>query len=164
MRIPIAVAAILMCSGACHAELYSNARYGFSIDVPAIIAVGQEESDSGDGVRSHSKDGKAEFLAYAGFLVDENGNKVKFATEMKDRLKTEISGGSKVTLQKIDPKGVATMSGTYEDKIFYVRAILACHGAAIATYRLEYPQADKPKYDDVITSLNKNFYDNDGCK
>ncbi len=153
----------LAVSSAAQAEPYSNAKYGFSINVPKAIAVGWQEADAGDGLRSHSADGKAEFVAWAGFLLDENGDKVKFTAEVKDRLKSEAGSGAKITYQKID-KGAAVFSSVSGETILYERAILACKGGAIASYRLQYPKVRKAEFDPVIKELNAGFIDNGGCK
>jgi len=150
--------------GVAEAKPYSNAKYGFSLDVTPTISTGWEEPDAGDGVRSHSADGKADFVVWAGFLLDENGEKVKFASEMKDRIKSEAGSGAKVTYQKIDAKGWAAFSSLNGETILYERAILACKGGAIASYRLQYPKARKAEFDPIIKALNGSFIDNGGCK
>ena len=159
MRILIAAAAITLCAGTAHAELYSNAKYGFSITVPDMLEVGREEPDAGDGMRSHSADQKADFTAYAGFLLDSS-----FAAEVKGNISQEEGGGWKVSYRKLGNKKWATYSGAKNGRIFYVRSIPSCHGGAIALYRLEYPAADKAKYNPIIKALNDSFIDNDGCK
>ena len=156
--------ALILGAVAAKADPYSNIKYGYSIDVPKEIAVGLEEADAGDGIRSHSADKQADFVAYAGFLFDENGQKVKFATEVKDRLKSEVGGGSKIKYKKIDPKGWAAYSGVDGDKMFYARVILACKGGAIASYRLQYPAVRKTEFVSIIKTLNASLIDNGGCK
>ena len=158
------VLAFLLAAGMAEAKPYSNAKYGFSINVPPTISAGWEEPDAGDGVRSHSPDSKADFVVWAGFLLDENGNKVKFATEMKGRLQSEAGSGAKITYQKIDAKNGAAFSSVDGERTLYERAILACKGGAIASYRLQYPKARKVDFDPVIKALNESFIDNGGCK
>ena len=166
MRVTFALSGLMFLAafGLAEAKPYSNAKYGFSLDVPPAISSGWEEPDAGDGVRSHSADGKADFLAWAGFLLDENGEKVKFATEIKDRLKSEAGSGSKIAYQKVDAKGWAAFSSVTGETILYERDILACKGGAIASYRLQYPKARKAEFDPVIKALNESFIDNGGCK
>lgn len=163
MTFALSVSIFLAACGLAEGKPYSNAKFGFSLSVPPAISVGWEEPDAGDGVRSHSADGKADFVVWSGFLLDENGAKVKFATEMKDRLKSEAGSGAKITYQKID-KSAATFSSVNGETILYEHAILSCKGGAIAAYRLQYPQARKAEFDPVIKALNASFIDNQGCE
>ncbi|MDE2385845.1 MAG: hypothetical protein KGO53_14635 [Alphaproteobacteria bacterium] len=165
MRLTLALMGMAVWAGSAlaDAKLYSNAKYGFSITVPPAIAEGWEEPDAGDGLRSHSADGKADFVVWAGFLMDENGAKVKFATEIKGRLESETGSGAKITYQKVEKKWAA-FSSLNGETILYERAILSCKGGAIAAYRLQYPKAQKAAYDAVIEALNGSFIDNQGCE
>ena len=61
--LPLSGLMFLAVFGMAEAEPYSNAKYGFSLDIPAAISAGWEEPDAGDGLRSHSADGKADFLS-----------------------------------------------------------------------------------------------------
>ena len=162
--LPLSGLMFLTAFGVAEAKPYSNAKYGFSLDVLPAISTGWEEPDAGDGVRSHSADGNADLVAWAGFLLDENGEIVKFAAEMRDRIKSEAGSGAKVTYQKIDAKGWAAFSSVNGETILYERAILACKGGAIASYRLQYPKARKAEFDPIIKALNGSFMDNGGCK
>ena len=160
----IAVLALGAMVGAARAQPYDNPKYGYSINVSTAISDGWEEADAGDGLRSHSADGDAEFLIYGGFLLDENGAKVKFSTEIKGRIKIEEGGGGKVSYRKLDGNKAAAYAGTMGSRIFYVRAIAACKGGSIASYRLEYPAARKVEFDSVIKALNDSFIDDGGCE
>ena len=51
----------------------------------------------------------------------------------------------------------AAYSGQKGGRIFYEREITTCNGQAHAAYRLEYPAAEKAKYDGVIKALNASL-------
>ena len=55
-----------------------------------------------------------------------------------------------------------TTSGVRGENIFYERNIPICKGIAYASYKLEYPAAEKMKYDAVIKKLNVSLHAAEG--
>jgi hypothetical protein len=130
-------------------ERYVNARFGYSIDIPAAIAGSRTDSENGDGATFHAKDGSAELRVWGSFLTDGG-----FADAVKERAALEEAGGWLITYRKSAGVRWAVYSGNKGDRIFYARAIPACAGDATAYFRLEYPKASTSKYDAALHMLN----------
>ena len=163
MKFMILALAMIMVGNVARADPYANFKYGYSIDVPKAISVGLYEADAGDGIRSHSLDGQADFIAYGSFLADSVGHKTSFDSEVKNNIKSEIGDGWKIVYNKAVSKKWTAYSGTKGNRIFYARSIVGCSGQSLAVFRLEYPAGNKAAFDPVIKELNISFIDGGGC-
>jgi hypothetical protein len=149
-----AVALLVMAgmAGTASAETYANVRYDFSVDVPGDLSVTAPEPDSGDGQSFRSPDSSAELHVFGGWNV-EGG----FATEVQARQKFETGEGWEITYASKPGKEGSSYSGAKENRIFYARIIPRCGDSGYAMYRLEYPAAEKKKYDAAINQLNASL-------
>jgi hypothetical protein len=158
---PPALALLMMAgiSGTAFAETYANARYGFAVDVPDVLSVAEPEPDSGDGRSFRSLDNSAELLVFGGWIA-EGG----FATEVQARQKFETGEGWNITYASKPGNEGVSYSGAKESRIFYARIIPRCGDGGYAMYRLEYPAAEKEKYDAAIKQLNASLKaGSEGC-
>ena len=131
------------------AKIYGNARFGFFIDVPAAFGVADPEPENGDGQSFHTKDSTAMLSASGGWIVEDD-----FAAQVSLFKKLEREDGWTISYESTVGKSSASYSGTKANRIFYRHIITSCQGKAQASYWLEYPAADKAKYDVMIKSLN----------
>ena len=85
---------LLLCSPAFAAEwtVYSNPRFGVSIDVPPGFVNDVPEPENGDGLTFHSGDGKADLLVWGNNLVDGD-----FLDDGMSRLRGEKDEGWNVS-------------------------------------------------------------------
>ncbi len=157
MRLYIGILAVVAMMGTARPEFYANARYGYYIDVPKIFSESDPESDSGDGRLFYTPDKSAEVAVYGGWIMDGG-----FADEAKSRQNDETKDGWKLAYVSKASPTVTNFAGTKDGLIFYAHIISRCSGTGYAMYRLEYPAADKAKYESAITQLNASLK-RDGC-
>lgn len=139
-------------SGTASAKTYSNARFGYSIEIPAAFSVADPEPENGDGQAFHPVDKSADLIVSGGWITQDD-----FVAEI-DQYKGFIAeDGWKLTYETKPNKSFSAYSGQKGDRILYVRVITSCSGKAHAGYRLEYPAADKAKYDGTIIKLNASL-------
>ncbi|MEO9168398.1 MAG: hypothetical protein ABI230_08345 [Aestuariivirga sp.] len=131
------------------AKLYGNARFGFFVEIPAAFTLADPEPENGDGRRFHTADHSAELDVAGGWITEDN-----FEAEIELFKSFEVKDGWKLTYESKVSAASAIYSGQKGDRIFYARTITSCGGKAHADYRLEYPIADKAKYDAAIKSIN----------
>jgi hypothetical protein len=146
--------AVLLSSPAFAAEwtIYSNPRFGASIDVPPGFVNDVPKPENGDGLTFHSADGKAALLVWGNNLVDGD-----FAADGKSRLQSEKDDGWDVSYQKESGNEWKVFSGGKGDRIMYMRSIASCRGTQAVHFRIEYPEALKKDYDPVVKRLSKSF-------
>jgi len=152
MRIQLAVALFITMSGVAIAETYGNARFGYFIDIPAAFTLADPEPENGDGRIFHTADKSADLTVSGGWIIEEN-----FAAEVAQNKEFATDAGWKITYESKPDKSSASYSGQKDKRIFYLRMITSCAGEANASYRLEYPAAQKAKYDGVIKMLNASL-------
>lgn len=128
---------------------YTNARFGYRIDIPPGFSA-IAEAANGDGGVSRPADGSAELRIWGGYLTQGD-----FQEEVRWRIDRDVTDGWNVTYQKQHPAW-ASWSGTKGDRIFYERATPACDGAA-AYFRLEYDTDHKQAFDTVVSRLVKSL-------
>lgn len=144
--------ALVAGSGAASAKIYGNARFGYFIDIPAAFSVADPEPENGDGREFHPTDKSADLIASGSWITEDN-----FAAEVALYKSLMVQDGWALTYENKPSKSSAVYSAKKDDRVFYARQITSCGGKAIAGYRLEYPVADKAKYDAVIKSLNASL-------
>jgi hypothetical protein len=159
MRLYIGILAVVAMMGTARAEFYANARYGYYIDVPKIFSVSDPESDSGDGRLFHTADKSAEVAVWGGWILDGG-----FADEVKSRQNDEVTDGWKLAYASKQSPTISNFSGMKDGLIFYAHIISRCKGTGYAMYRMEYPAADKAKYNAAIQALNSSLKtEKDSC-
>ena len=129
---------------------YTNINYDYSITIPSGFA-GQGESDSGDGQRFVSANGKEVLAVWGGFILDGD-----FLTEISGR-KNEYAEDWTLTYKVIKPAW-ASFSGVKGDQIVYVYAVSSCQGDRYAMFDLEYPKEDIVDLAPVISNLVKSLH------
>ncbi len=126
---------------------YTNARFGYSIDVPPSFAVARD-SDNGDG-RSY-RDGATRLLVWGGHIVEPD-----FEAEARAARSSAAGEGWGITYEAITP-GWASFSGAQGQRILYQRMIATCD-AQYAAFRLEYSAVDLAKLDPVVNGLMRSL-------
>lgn len=126
---------------------YSNARYGYALDVPSWMQ--RTESDNGDGITVTAPTG--------GILrtwvedTRDTGTDAALLASLKSEL---ASSGVKITYAKDDGKGIS-LSGTRGSDIVYSRYVFGPQRTAVMNW--EYPAAKKAAYDPVVTRSATSF-------
>ena len=139
------------------AKLYGNARFGYFIEIPAAFSVADPEPSNGDGQAFHTADKSADLIVYGAWINADN-----FAAEVADNKAFEAQDGWKLTYESTVSKSSAAYSAQKGDRVSYAHMITSCGGKAHADYRLEYPAADKAKYDGMIKTLNASHREGKG--
>tara|TARA_R110002020_G_scaffold418599_1_gene627808 strand:- start:329 stop:796 length:468 start_codon:yes stop_codon:yes gene_type:complete len=140
----IALAFLISPAFAHGGEQYSNARFGYSIDVPAGF-VSQGESDNGDGQRFVLPGRAIELEVWGGWTRD-------FDSEVANRMAQDSAAGWNQTYQAITPRW-ASWSATAGGQIVYQRMIALCDGQSFAAFRAEYGTRDRVEMDPVVERL-----------
>jgi len=125
-------------------DQYDNARFGYSIAVPADF-VGQGESENGDG-QHFALPGRAIALSVWGGWLNH------FDSEVADRMGQDAAAGWNQTYQAVTPRW-ASWSASAGGQILYQRMILLCDGQSYAAFRAEYGVRDRAEMDPVIEQL-----------
>lgn len=123
---------------------YVNARFGFSICVPAGL-VAQGESENGDGQRFEAADGAA-LIAYAGHnALDETLAARRDATVERLGPASYRSGG----------RDWFVVSGRRGETVYYARTAL--RGDVFSSFELTYPRAAAARWDAAAATLSRCF-------
>jgi hypothetical protein len=65
--------------------------------------------------------------------------------------------GETITYEKRGPEWIV-VSGTKGDRIFYKKSILTCHDTIWNDLWSEYPDADKQKYEALVTHVSASLH------
>lgn len=129
---------------------YSNARFGYSIQYPSDLLEMRSESENGDGTTFVSKDGAAEMRVWGQFNALNRSLRDEY-TEALERADTIF------TYKSLLKNGFA-VSGTSGDKIYYQKTLYRPgKGGVFYTFTIEYPAAERVKYDAVVQRIVKSF-------
>ncbi|WDR06598.1 hypothetical protein PSQ90_03800 [Devosia rhodophyticola] len=124
---------------------YSNARFGYGIDIPPDFT-GLGESDNGDGQR-FERTGRAQILVVWG------GNALAgFGVETAERIGYLAPKGWNVTYQATTPTW-ASFSAVAGQRVLYQRMIALCGGQQYAAFQLKYSMIDIAKMNAVVEQL-----------
>ncbi|MCI4677638.1 hypothetical protein K9U39_03065 [Rhodoblastus acidophilus] len=139
-------------------RLYHNSRFGATADYPADWKV-EPAPENNDGRAFTSSDGRAR-LTISGIFALE-GREEEFAEKARPLEGETVT----YTARKGD---WIVVSGLRGGKIFYRKAILSCGNKVWNDLDIEYPKAEKAKYDAVVAHLADSLrpgsgYDTD-CK
>ena len=122
---------------------YHNTRFGTAADVPALWTMGPEPAND-DGRKFTSPDKHAEITISGHFANVDTDD------ELASRL--EAGEGETIKFKKRQGKWVA-VSGTKGDRIFYRKTLLSCGDSIANNLWIEYPLAQKGKYDALVTHV-----------
>lgn len=130
--------------------VYTNARFGFTLVYPENLFATKILSDNGDGITLYNSDRSLELRAY-GSWYGENMKQI-----YHDEQRWAEESGKKVTYKVLN-KSWFVLSGIDKSKqtIFYLKSYFI-EGKSLS-FRLEYPIADKEKYDSLVSTINDNF-------
>ena len=145
----LASIAILLAGGA-RAESwrsYHNERFGTTADAPANWTMGPEPEND-DGREFTSPDQHAQ-LTISGIFANVDAN-----DELASRL--EAGQGETITFKKRQGKWVV-VSGTKGDRIFYRKTLLSCGDQVANDLFIEYPAAEKEKYDALVAHVTASI-------
>lgn len=127
-------------------QIYSNTRFGYTVEYPAQLLTPQGEADNGDGQAFRSSDGKCEMLTYAGYNV--------LNETLKSVYRKELSGHSRVTYRLLRPT-FFVVSGIDGDRVFYRKTIY--RSGIFYTLQISYPVSEKALYDSITARVAKSF-------
>lgn len=129
---------------------YTNGRFGFSLVYPENLFVTKILSENGDGITLYNRDRSLELRAY-GSWYGENIEQIYHEEQ------SWIEESGKKVTYKVLRKSWFVLSGIDKSKqtIFYLKSYFR-EGKSLS-FRLEYPIADKEKYDSLISTINDNF-------
>jgi len=135
---------------------YTNVKYAYAVSYPPSVFEAEPESDSGDGKRLVSKDGKATILVYAEAAINTEGDGgiMSFRQLHANTLK-ELAADHKKISYKQEGKGWFVFSGTKGNKVFYQKCL---YDSGIAkAFLAEYDQGQKQKYDAIVANSASSF-------
>ena len=135
-------------------EHYSNARFGFGMDIPYFFVV-QGESHSQDGQQYAAK-GKPINLMVWGGSVDGD-----FESEAEEAMTYSRDGAWNVNYQAVTPRW-ANFSAVQGFHMLYQRMVLLCDGKSYAAFRAEYSVTEASKMEDVIQGMVRSLK-SDSC-
>ena len=145
MRILLALLLLLpvpvMAAGWGH---YTNARYGYAIDVPSSFAA-RGESENGDG--QLFKTPTATLAVFGGNILEGD-----FENEVRLRQNYAEQDGWAITYQVSTPQR-ASYSGKRTSRILYARMIPLCGGEQFAMFELEYSSVDLKAFNPIVDRL-----------
>lgn len=133
---------------------YSNARFGYSFDLPPGFS-SIVEADNGDGGASRSADGSATLLAWGGNLIED------LVADSRYRIDAARSEGWDISYNRHTPNW-ASWSGGRGGRVFYARAIQLC-GDQAAYFQVEYPKHEVEAYGPVVERLVKSLKNDQRC-
>lgn len=149
MRVFCLVFALALAVGpatAADGEVYHNARFGTTIDVPANIFRPLATPDNGDGQRFESADGRASLTVFAGNNVE--GRTLRQLIQAAE----DDATGERITYRKAG-RSWFVISGFRGDDVFYRKLLLSDGGSVGHTVELVYPATEKAIYDPLTARI-----------
>ena len=146
IRVALFAVAALVGGSAASAEgwrSYHNTRFGVTADAPADWRIGPEPENN-DGRIFTSPDGRAELTISGMYSV--GGPEEEFALRL-----TPLDG--ETISYKTRKDRMIVVSGAKGDRIFYRKYLLSCGGAIWNDISLEYPAAEKTRYDPLVAHV-----------
>jgi hypothetical protein len=139
-------------------RLYRNARAGYSLSYPSNLLAPQAESVDGTSRRFVSRDGRALLVATAA-----TGRSAADLGELFERQSRGASADSpmRVVTYRVRRDDWFVVSGYEQSRIWYEKTIAA--GGTLASFRLEYDEAQRKIYDPVAAAVSKSFAIGDGA-
>jgi len=132
---------------------YTNSRFGFTLYYPRDIFISKRLSDNGDGITLYGSDRNLELRAYGSSYGDS------IRSIYHDEVKWARESGKNITY-KVLKRDWFVISG-YENggkMIFYKKTYF--RGEDSVSFRLIYPTAKKDRYNNLVSTINRNFNPN----
>lgn len=126
-------------------DRYTNARFGFAIQIPPGYG-GDGESDNGDGQMFRSEDGTQTLRVFGGNVLED------FESTIADAMQYARDDGWTLSYERVTPTW-ASFSGTRNSLIVYARAVALCGGTQFASFELRYPKRDLDDMHSVVERL-----------
>lgn len=155
-----AIAAILLAAGPAAADgwrPYANARFGYTVEVPASFKAGPVP-ENGDGSVFTSADYN-EIVTVYGHLLTTDGD---VAADAREAATSEQGDGFTLTYRAVTAGGY-TLSGVSGSHIVYLHAIPTCGGIASATVRITYRSVDKARLDALVAHIARSLRGSAAC-
>lgn len=130
-------------------DFYSNARFGYVVEVPPDFQ-GRGESDNGDG-QAFSGAGARTLTVWGGHLLGD------FEAEVNARMGFAEGDGWAISYQATTPQW-ASFSGVMGGKIFYTRMIQLCDRQSYAAWTLQYSNRQAADMKPVVERLVGSFH------
>jgi hypothetical protein len=130
---------------------YTNARFGFSIDVPPGFELASE-ADNGDGATFYREAGAMDLFVWGANLLED------FETEAQRAQDFATDQGYNLTYQATTPQWTS-FSGVAGGKVMYQRMELLCDGQSWAAFRAEYGTPDVGAMNEVVERLAQSLKD-----
>jgi hypothetical protein len=157
VRPPTPAAGALQFSGPTQTwRTYTAKRFGGVVDVPADWSI-EPPPLNNDGRGFLSPDGQAK-LTIAGMFISPRGEGVIDARDGASALEKWTTGKGMVIYKRTAPDWAVTSGFTSDQKIFYIRAALACHGTVINGVEITYPQQRKQEFDPLVRHVSQSFH------
>lgn len=131
---------------------YHNGRFFFSIDYPSSLLVMQDPPANNDGRIFLSRDSKVEMRAWASYNALFRSVEEQFAEDLKGH------EGENVTYKTLSTNWFV-ISGLADGRIFYQKTLYHKFKETdvFYTFTIEYPKAEKGKYDQIVRRIEKSF-------
>jgi hypothetical protein len=151
MRIFLAVLFALLATPAFAqgSQKYDNARFGYSVEIPATFEA-QGESDNGDGQAFAHPTKPIDLLVWGGNLLEG------FETAVSQRMGWDQDDAWNITYQVVTPRW-ASWSAIRGSRILYQRMVLLCEGASYAAFRAEYSVTDSAEMEPVVERMVRSL-------
>lgn len=145
-------------------DVYTNARFGYSLTYPGSVFTAEPESENGDGRKFFSRDRQAKIAVFGAYNV-ENYSMERY----RDTIIKEFAGYEQVTYS---PRGKTwfVLSGFHNGSVYYQKVIFSCGNEIINVLAVNWPIGNREQYDPIIELLEKNFRprsgsdDSGGCQ
>lgn len=149
-RLLLALLALLIATSALAQDwrTYVNPRFGSTAEVPRDWTMGPPPANE-DGRMFTSPDGRASIAVYGSLHVLDS---IDEAMEIYETPKD----GETVTYKQ-RTKRTITISGIRADRIFYRKAMLSCRDRVWNGVAIEYPAADKQRFDALVTRVARSL-------
>ncbi len=126
------------------ADLYGNARYGYTLDYPAGLFAPQPEADNGDGRHFKALKGGADLAVWANYNAMDDTPSAIADTAAGDCLASpapyRLVRATLVVVSCPTAKGILYRKTLIRDDL-------------LATFELIYPQAERARWDAVVPRL-----------
>lgn len=130
---------------------YKNGRFGFQIDYPGGLFHEKPTPNRESGSVWETSDGVARLIATA--APNESG-------ETLESYRTFVMQQSYADAKFDYTPAKSTwfvLSGTKGDTIFYERIYFVCQGRFIYGWQINYPAAQRKKYDAIVEAIHRSY-------
>lgn len=127
---------------------YTNPRFGTRAEVPRDWSMGPKPSND-DGRLFTAPDGSATITIYGSLHVQDSIDEAM-------TLHATPQPGETITYKQRSKRTI-TVSGMKGERIFYRRAVLSCRDRIWNGVAIDYPAADKQRFDALVTRVAKSL-------